>query len=214
MISVLTAGAVLALAAVRAPTSSQPPSATWRVRRRERQLAAQLPAVLEELARSLRAGLSVSAALRAARGTVGPPAQQDLAEIARALDSGASTAVALEAWSSRRRQVPGVRLAAVALGTAAEAGTAVSQAIDSVADTLRSELAVAAEVRALASQAQASAWLVAVLPVGFGLIASAADPQALSWLVTEPIGRACLVVGLLLDVGALVWMRRIVASIR
>ena len=163
---------------------------------------------------ALRAGLSVTAALQAAGTTVASPGREDLADIGRALDSGVPAVAALDQWGVRRRHVPGVRLAAVALGTAAEAGSAVSQAIDSVADTLRSEQAVAAEVRSLASQAQASAWLVAVLPVGFGLVASAADPATLAWLVTQPLGRACLVGGLALDLGALVWMRRIVGSIR
>ena len=214
MIPLLVAGSVLALAAAHAPGPGSPVLDPWRRRRLERRLAAQLPAILEELARSLRAGLSVTAALQAAGTTVASPGREDLADIGRALDSGVPAVAALDQWGVRRRHVPGVRLAAVALGTAAEAGSAVSQAIDSVADTLRSEQAVAAEVRSLASQAQASAWLVAVLPVGFGLVASAADPATLAWLVTQPLGRACLVGGLALDLGALVWMRRIVGSIR
>ena len=66
-----------------------------------------------------------------------------------------------------QRPSPRSRLAAVALGVAAETGGAQARAVDAVAATLRERLAVHADVRAQSSQARLSATVIALLPVAF-----------------------------------------------
>jgi tight adherence protein B len=102
----------------------------------------------------------------------------------------------------------------VALQIAADAGGSVARALDGVADTIRGQQHLRAEIDALASQAEASAVLIALLPLAFAAVAGAADPDTLAFLVSTPIGLICLVTGIVLDVVALVWMRRITAGIQ
>ena len=204
----LTAAVVVSIAAAYAPTGPQ--SSRWRRRRDDRRVGRDLPDLLDEVARSMRAGLSVRSALVAARAGLGGPLAADVDGL---LGSSTGLRTALGVWAEERRGVPGVRLVAVALATVEQTGAA-ARAVDSVADTLRADREVAAEVRALASQAQASAAVIAVLPVGFAAVASIADPATLRFLVDSSIGRLCLAIGVALDLAAFVWMRRIVRSVR
>jgi len=101
---------------------------------------------------------------------------------------------------------------AAALSLASETGGTAARAVDGVAATLRERIEVADEVRALGAQARLSAVVIAVAPIGFGLVAAATDPRTLSFLVSTPVGFACLVAGITLDLLAYAWMRRIVGT--
>lgn len=168
-------------------------------------LEASLPVALEAVARSLRSGASLRQAVdesaQATPGTLGA----DLARVAAESERGVPVADALEAWSERR-QLPGVRLAVAALGLGAETGGAQARAIDGVAATLRQRLAVAAEARALATQARASAAVIALAPLVFCALASVADPRLGEFLLRTPLGLLILVGGLGLDAVGALWM--------
>ena len=184
------------------------------LRRDRREIARDLPEVVEALARAVRAGSSIRGAIGAtaagARGAMGT----DLVHLAARLDRGAPLPVVLDEWRLRRRDVREIALVAVALQIAADAGGSVALALDGVADTIRGQQHLRAEIDALASQAEASAVLIALLPLAFAAVAGAADPDTLAFLVSTPIGLICLVTGIVLDVVALVWMRRITAGIQ
>src|SRR5439155_897231 len=82
------------------------------------------------------------------------------------------------------------------IALAAESGGAAARAIDGVGETLRANLAVAAEVRAQSAQARLSALVIALAPLGFGALAAGTDRQTADFLFRTPIGLGCLVVGL------------------
>ena len=77
---------------------------------------------------------------------------------------------------------------------------------------MRARAELAEEAEALASQARASASVMAVLPIGFVAVAGAVDPAMARTLVATGFGRVCLVTGLTLEFGAFVWMRQIIRS--
>ncbi len=82
--------------------------------------------------------------------------------------------------------------------------------IDAVAASLRERREVEAEAAALATQARASAGVLAAAPIVFAFLAAAADPEAGAFLLSTGPGLACLLGGVaLLAVGGL-WMARIV----
>ena len=78
-----------------------------------------------------------------------------------------------------------------------------------MAATLRDNLAITAEVRAQAAQAQASALVIGLAPIGFTALACVADHRTATFLFETPAGLACLVVGLALDAAGAIWMSRI-----
>lgn len=176
-----------------------------------RQLDRGLPLVLDEVARSLRAGCSLAQALASA-GEVPGPAGRAVAELAGEIEAGRPVAAAAHRWASRSGS-PVVGLAAVAVGLAAEAGGTSARAVDGVAASLRERAEAADEAHALAAQARLSALVIGVAPLAFAALAAATDSRTATFLVGSPLGLGCLVGGVALDAAALVWMRRIAGSV-
>ena len=186
------------------------PVVAWQLLRHRGQAAleAALPGAVEEVARALRSGASLAQAVgEAGRATPGPLGH-DLAQVAAGAGRGAGLTPALEWWAERRRlQTVSLVVAALCLG--AETGGARAPAIDGVACTLRQRLATQAEARSLATQARASAVVIAAAPVAFCALASATDPRTSGFLLRDPVGLACLAAGLTLDAVGALWMARL-----
>ena len=170
-----------------------------------------LPVALEAVARSLRSGASLRQAVEeAGRATTGGgrALAAELSRAAAEAAQGASLVAALEAVAVRR-PLPGVRLGVAALCLGAETGGAQARAVDGVAATVRERLAVAAELRALSSQARISALVIGLAPVAFGAFAAATDPRTAEFMFHTPAGLALLVGGLILDTLGWLWMQRL-----
>jgi len=178
----------------------------------DRAVERELPVALDAVARSLRSGASLRQAVGEAADAVPGPLGADLGRVDVALAHGDPLVIALDRWLSARA-LPGVRLAVAALSLGAEAGGASAQAVDGVAATLRTNLDVAAEVRALSSQARLSALVIALAPVAFSLLAATTDGSTASFLLRTPLGLVCLAIGLGLDAVGFLWMRRIAAGV-
>ena len=159
---------------------------------------------LDAVGRSLRSGATIPAALQEAAGAVSGPVGGDLARVASRTPVRGAVA-ALEAWA-RERPEPGVRLAVAAMVLGIESGGAPARAVDGVAAGLRARQALAAEVKALSSQARLSAVVIAGAPLAFGTLASATDAGIAAFLFGTRIGIALLAAGLLLDALGAWWM--------
>lgn len=177
-------------------------------RRRLRRAAADVPVLLEAAARSLRAGAGLHAAVADGARAVRGPVADELRDVTTKTARGEPLADALGEWKQASK-VPGARLAVHALSVAADIGGPQAAAIDGVAVTLRQRLAVRAEAWALGAQARMSAFVIALAPIVFGVLASLADPQHAASLLRTPLGLVLLVVGLALDAVGAVWMSRL-----
>lgn len=183
----------------------------WRHRRRDLGDRA-LAAVLEAMARSLRAGSSMTQALRDVEsGTLGAPIGDDLRWLVAMIDRGCSLDDAFDRWAASAASTPR-HLAATALGLAARTGGAPARLIDSVAATLREREHLEREARALSTQARASAAVMAAAPFVFAVMAAMIDPGVMDFLVHSSAGLACVVVGLLLEGAGGWWMSRLVGA--
>lgn len=171
-------------------------------------LEAALPQGLESVARALRSGASLRQAVGEAAETTPGTLGQELRRVANEAGHGVALVAALEGLAARR-PLPGVRLAVAALCLGAETGGAQAQAVDGVATTIRERLAVAAEARALASQARMSALVIGLAPIGFGVFAASTDPRTAQFLLHTSAGLALLAGGLVLDGLGWLWMQRL-----
>ena len=184
----------------------------WDARRRSARRDAQLPELLERIASGLRAGLALGPSVVAATEGSPAPLADDLAPVARALRHGTPLGVALEHWAAQPTASEDVRLVAAALELSRQAGGSASRAVDRVAATLRERRELRAEVRSLATQARASAGVLAVAPLAFTALVATIEPGVVGVLVTTPLGAGCLLGGVTLQGLGATWMTRIVRS--
>jgi tight adherence protein B len=173
---------------------------------------AQLPASLERMASALRAGAAPPTAFVAMTEAAPAPLRAELRVPAAEIQHGASMATAVERWAARPDASPAVRLAGTALALGVDTGGEVARSIDRVAATLRERRELQAEVHALATQARASAVVLGLAPVGFTALVSTIEPGMARFLLTTPVGLACLIGGLGLEACGALWMARIVSA--
>jgi tight adherence protein B len=178
--------------------------------RQARIIAAAVPETLEQVGSELRSGGTVATALATIANGHGPLAP-DIARLESRVGLGASLPDALEAWA-RERPAAGVEATAGALALSSSVGGRAADALDALASSLRDRLAVAAEARALSSQARYSAWVIGVAPLGYIVGSAAIDPRSLHALIGTGAGRACALAGIVLELLGAMWMRDIVRA--
>jgi tight adherence protein B len=171
----------------------------------------QLPSALERMATALRSGTSLALALDEVGTALDPPLGPELAALAREAAQGRPLRDVITGWSAVHDDA-GTRLAATALLIATVVGSAPGRALDGVAATLRERLDLAAERRALATQARASALVLSAAPVGFAVLLVLGDAAASEFLLGTPAGWVCLGLGGGLDVLGAWWMSRLTRS--
>jgi tight adherence protein B len=156
------------------------------------------------LVSELRAGRAPREALRWAA-----PTDHEIGSmVSAALRYDRDPAVALREISERPGAA-GLRRLSACWQAADRGGSGLAMAVDRVAEGLRAEEAQRREVSAQLAAPRATARLLAVLPV-FGLVLAAGlGGRPLHILTHTPYGLACLVLGILLDLGGLVWTERI-----
>lgn len=173
---------------------------------------AQVLDFLTVLARAMRSGASPHAAVAEAAGGVDGAAGADLARLHERLERGSTLAGALRRWADERPR-PAVRATAAALALGHQTGGLRAEVVDGVAAAVRQRLDVRAEARGLATQARASAVVLAAAPLLFLLLGLVTGSGASEFLLGTPAGVACLVLGLALDAGAFAVMLHLVAGV-
>lgn len=169
-----------------------------RRRRRRDGLDRMLPVLAADLARSVRSGATLHAALADAAAAAGPDLGADLATVVDATTRGRRLGDALEDWRIRRNS-PGVDLLVRACRFGAGHGGDLSVALDGVAATLLDAVEVADETAALTAQARASVWALVALPPAGALVLAVVDPAVAGVLTGSAFGWACLATGVFLD---------------
>jgi tight adherence protein B len=201
------AGATLAVAGV---AGGPPLGALVRRRRAARRYDDELVGLLRAVARGLRSGATLRAAvLEAASGMVGPLAA-DLADLSARLDDG--VVPALRAWAEAR-PTPSVRLVAGGLALGHVTGGITARVVDSLAETIRLGLDGRDEAIALSTQAALSAVVMAGVPLAFLVLGALGGGSSSRFLLHRPVGRACLAGGLALDAASLAWMLKMVRGV-
>jgi tight adherence protein B len=207
LLGLLAGGPVLAGLGLAAAVGASVVALGSQAGRRDARLERELPGLLEAVARSLRSGASVPGSLRDAAAT-DSLAAADLAEVVADANRGRPLAEALDRWADRRGSAA-VRLVVGVLTVALTSGGAPARAVDGVAATLRERAEVDRELRALATQARASAVVITVAPLAFAALGLLGDDQTADFLLRTPTGLACLAVGVALDGTGAWWMARI-----
>lgn len=173
---------------------------------------ADLVSRLSEIQASLTSGASLQQAVSEAGQRPGPVGV-DLARVDEMARSGRPFQEAIDEWAATCPGT-GADLVANALAIAGTTGTSQTDAVGAVIATLRRRQAHDREVRALASQARASAAVLVAMPIGFAVVVGLLDHRVSGFLLTTLPGWACLLGGLGLDGAGAWWMATLVRRVR
>jgi len=203
---ILLLAAVAFAAIALAPTDPR----KWLRRSRERREARlALPGFVEALGAGLGAGLSLEQALAEVASTLVPPLDACARRASAGLRLGDRLVPALAEFDGA---VPAQDLAAlrIVLGAFHRAGGPVRRRLDRVAALLRGRLALEDEQSALTAQGRVSAAvLIGLVPLGAVLFATLMPSYA---AVLLERGRGLLLLAVVLEVVATIWLARIVRT--
>ena len=178
--------------------------ARWR-----RDLSGGAPAAARAIADALAGGHSVRGALEAAaEGGVPGAAGRELRVAAHALALGERTEDALERLR-HRADGPAWETIVAAILLQRDAGGDLARLLRSTAASLEDGARAEADARSATAQARFTAWLVTLLPVGAAVLAELAQPGSVASLARTPAAAALAAAALLLEVVAMVAIRRI-----
>jgi len=174
-------------------------------------LVRQLPDAIELVVSATRAGLPIREAFRGIADEMPAPTRLEFARIVNEMALGVAPEDALLALN-RRTRVGEYAIFAVTIGVQMKSGGRLAETIQTLAETVRQRIGMAARAHALASEAKTSAIILTALPfVGGGLL-SVIHPGYLDPLFHDPRGIRLLFVaagGIVLGIWS---MRQMIAQ--
>jgi tight adherence protein B len=177
-----------------------------RARTRSALLEDQLAEAVSSLAAGMRAGLSLTRAIRFAAEEAEAPLAGSLTSVADASDLGVPLEQALVGWA-RATGSADIRLLAAVLDLHRRTGGELPSVLDGVAATLRERRAVAREVRALTAQARLSGTILGLLPIGFFLFLSVTSRSDIAAAFHSSLGIGAIGLGFAMQGCAFLWIR-------
>ncbi|WP_332812028.1 type II secretion system F family protein [Sphingomonas sp.] len=168
------------------------------IKRRVAQFTVRFPDALELMVRGLRSGLPISETIGIVASEIGGPVSAEFQIVSDKMKIGRTMEVALQETADRLN-TPEFQFFVITLAIQRETGGNLAETLANLADVLRKRAQMKLKIRAMSSEAKASAYIVGSLPfIVFGLIWMSNGPY-LAGFFTEPRLMIAGVVGI-------VWM--------
>lgn len=177
-------------------------------RQRQREIEETLPEFLSLAASCLRASLTVRQAVKEAADGISGPLGEELQMTERELSAGIGLDEALKRLAARTG-VRELRMTATALSAGARYGGDVATVAQALSTLVRRRTMLRREVMVLTSQARYSAIILCILPIAFFLLFPGADGRGPAAALSSPVGWALIALGLFLNLGGYLAMRRL-----
>lgn len=182
----------------------------WQQRRLANQLFRQLPDTIQLVTSTVRSGLPVNEAFRIIAREMPQPTAGQFAIVCSEVTMGSSPEEAVEAVY-RRTQVTEYGIFAVTLAVQLKSGGSLTETLQTLGDTVRQRVALAARAKALAGEVIFSSRALSLSPFIVGGLLYAINPQTVDLLIYDPTGNMLLAyAGASVLIGTLVirWMVR------
>jgi tight adherence protein B len=180
-----------------------------RVKRQRSRFSDLLPAHLEEVAVSIRAGRSLVDALNLVAGDADEPVHREFERALRDENLGRTLEDTLQVIAARMTS-ESIEQVAVVAAMHRRTGSSVSEALDRVAEGARERADIQRELRTLTAQGRLARWILTFMPpvilVAMGLI----SPRYVQPLLHTAGGIACLGISAVMVIAGSLVMKRIV----
>jgi tight adherence protein B len=181
----------------------------WRRGRRLRKLEMQLPDAIDLIARAVRAGHPLSAALGMAAEEAPEPMASEFRITFEEQRFGLPFDEALLGLGDRM-EIMDVRIFVTAILVQREVGGNLSEILETIAETMRARFSLKRQVRVYTAQGRLSGYTLAALPILVGLVIAVINPSYMHILFHESVGRGLLVGAATMQLIGFLWIRKIV----
>lgn len=158
-----------------------------RSERQARRFSAQLPEAIDLIVRSIRSGLPVTEAMNTVAVELQPPIAVVFRNVASAVRIGKSVEQAL--WSEASKlPIPEMKFFIVSLSIQQETGGNLADILENLATMIRKREQLRQKIKAMSSEARASAMIIGSLPFIMSGVIYMVNPDYISGLVTDTRG--------------------------
>jgi len=179
---------------------------SFRTTRRQKQFTAEFANSIDVIVRSVRSGLPVNEALK----IVGKESPEPVGSEFRALLDGLKIGVPLDQGLKRMHDnmpTPEVSFFAIVMSIQLKSGGNLSEALSNLSGVLRDRKRLQGKIKAMSSEAKASAGIIGSLPVVVATLVYLTTPSYIMLLFSERMGNVMLV-------GCAIWMSIGIAVMR
>lgn len=169
----------------------------------------QFPEAIDMMARALRAGHTLPAALDMVSEEIPPPVGPEFKRLYDQQKYGMSLPDALKAFGQRMPLLD-LRFFVTAVLTQREMGGNLSEVLDNLATVIRERFKVRRHVRAVSAHGRITGFVLGLLPPALAGVLFAISPQHIRLLIEDPLGVYMVVGALVLQIIGVLIIRRIV----
>jgi tight adherence protein B len=164
-------------------------------KRRINKFMKTFPEAIELMCRGLRAGLPISEAIVTVGNDAPDPVGKEFRGVADAMRVGQSIEHGL--WDvAKRVDVPDFKFLIIAISIQRETGGNLAETLAGLANTLRKRRQIKLKIKAMSSEARASAWIIGSLPFIMFILLWFANDAYVGTLIEDPRGAYMIGAGL------------------
>ncbi len=164
-------------------------------KRRRARFIAYFPEAIDLMVRGLKSGLPITESIKVAAEEIPNPVGSELQQVTDEVKMGAKVDAALEA-ASRRLDIQEFNYLTIALSIQAETGGNLAETLENLSDVLRKRRAIKLKIKALSSEAKASAYIIGALPFVMAFMIHITNQHYLVPLVEDSRGHLLVMLGL------------------
>jgi tight adherence protein B len=166
-----------------------------RITGRTKKFVALLPEALDLIVRGIRSGLPASEALRTIAEEIQDPVGAEFRDVTDQMRIGVAMDEAM--WNSARRlAIPEFNFLVISLAIQQETGGNLAEILEKLSDMVRRREQMRLKVKAMSSEARASAMIIGSLPFIMAGVISFVNPSYMNTLFTDPRGWVMIGIGL------------------
>ena len=177
--------------------------------RRSRQLSEQLPEALDMMSRSLRAGHALGAAFQLVATEMPEPISVEFARAFEEQRLGKPFERAVREMAARAPDNGDLKIFAVSTVIQKETGGNLAEILDGLAHTVRERYRFFGKLRTLTAEARISAVIVSLLPIAMAAFLVITQPDYMTRLLDNPLGRLILAGGVSAWVVGSAWFQKL-----
>jgi len=182
---------------------------SYLINRRQRKFTEKLAEGIDIMVRGLKAGLPVTESVNAVGNEAPEPVRTVFRRIADLVKVGDPLENAIEK-AAKEMDTPELKFLAITLSVQKETGGNLGETLENLADILRKRRQMKLRIRAVSSEARASAYIIGSLPfVMFGILYMTSQDYVMQ-LIYDPRGHVLIGIGLsMIAVGAIVMYKMV-----